>query len=187
MNSYLGNISTGAYGNDWYCSWIIAPKNASKVSLSFLDFLTEGPAAGTQGDWAYVWECADSACNHSTTLLGSFAGTAAVIPPSITSATGVMLVQFFSDGSWPRSGFRAFYRTPCLPGFFGPGLPQCEKCREECPGGKTLQNLCDGYDSVADNACVCPAGEFLDDSTSTCLPCLRCGPGAPPSPPHPTA
>jgi hypothetical protein len=177
MNSYLGNITTGEYGNMWFCSWIIAPTNASRVTLTFLDFLTEGPASGTIGDWVYVWECDDSNCSNLT-LLGSFAGTAAVIPQAITSATGVMRVQFFSDGGWSRSGFRAFYRTPCPPGTFGPGLPQCTPCRVACPSGKRLQDFCSGYDSEGDNACTCPAGEFADDLAATCLPCGSCGRGA---------
>ena len=177
MISYLGNITTGAYGSNWFCAWTIAPANASRVILTISDFLTEGPAAGTQGDWAYVWECSDSTCAFSK-LLGSFAGTTAVIPPSITSTTGVMRVQFFSDGSWTRSGFRASYRTPCPPGSFGPGLPRCVSCRVACPAGMTLQDSCGGYDSVADSKCVCPAGQIADGPASSCLSCGTCGPGA---------
>jgi hypothetical protein len=175
MSSHLGNISTGLYGNIWFCVWTIAPANASRVTLTFLDFRTEGPAAGTVGDRAYVWECDDSNCSNSL-LLGSFAGTAAVIPKSITSSTGVMRVQFFSDRSWTFSGFRATYRTPCPPGSFGPGLPHCAPCRVACPTGKILHDNCGGFDSVADSTCVCPAGEY--DSTSTCVSCGSCQQGA---------
>ena len=184
FSSYHGNITTGVgeYGSNWFCSWTIAPANASRVTITFADFLTEGPASGTIGDWAYVWECADSRCSNPT-LLGSFAGTAAVIPKSITSDTGVLLVQFFSDGGWTRSGFRAFYRTPCPPGSFGPGQPQCTPCRVECPPGKLIRESCGGYDSFGDSACTCPAGEFADDSASECLPCGSCELGSPPTPP----
>ncbi len=174
-NSFTGNISTGKYDNKWYCVWTIAPPNASRVTLTFLDFFTEGPAPGTVGDWAYVWECADSTCSNLT-LLGGFAGTAAIVPPSITAATGVMRVQFFSDDGWSRSGFRATYRTPCPPGSFGQEMPHCAPCRTACPAGKVLFDSCGGFDSVADSACVCPAGEY--ESASTCLPCGSCGPGA---------
>jgi hypothetical protein len=174
-NSFTGNIMTGKYSNKWYCVWTIAPPNASRVILTFSDFFTEGPAPGTVGDWAYVWECANSNCSNST-LLGGFAGTAAIIPPSITASTGVMRVQFFSDDSWARSGFRATYRTPCPPGSFGQGMPQCAPCRTACPAGKILLNSCGGFDSVVDNACVCPPGEY--QSASTCLRCGSCGPGA---------
>ncbi len=87
-----GTITTGPYGNSWLCVWTIAPVNASMVTLTFSEFLTEGPASGTVGDWAYVWQCADPTC-ASPTLLGSFAGTSAVIPPSLSSATGVLRVQ----------------------------------------------------------------------------------------------
>jgi hypothetical protein len=176
LNSYLGNITTGIYGNYWFCVWIIAPANASRVAITFSEFFTEGPAQGTVGDWAYVWECIDSTCTNSK-LLGSFAGTAAVIPRSIISTTGVMRVQFFSDASWVGSGFHASYSTPCPPGSFGPGLPQCSSCRTSCPAPKTLIDACGGYGSITDSVCVCPVGEFADGPSSTCLLCGECGPG----------
>jgi hypothetical protein len=102
ITSPFGTIATGPYGNSWLCVWTIAPENASMVTLTFSEFLTEGPASGTVGDWAYVWECADPTC-ASPTLLGSFAGTLAVIPPSLSSTTGVMRVQVIRLLPFPSS------------------------------------------------------------------------------------
>lgn len=171
MKSPTGNITTEDYGSNWFCSWIIAPDNASIVTLSFSSFQTEAPAFATIGDWAFVYECADITC-RLVNLLGKFAGTLDKIPGKLVSTTGIMRVQFFSDPTWTFSGFRAFYSAPCPAGSYGPTFQQCTACRSECPLGKTLdRSACLSYGSNSNANCACPAGQYSNNVES---PCIRC-------------
>ena len=168
-----GNITTGLnsnYGNNWYCKWTIVQSNASWVSIKFQEFVTEGPAAGTVGDRVYIWECTDINCSVPN-LLGQFAGTAAVIPTELTSTTGILMVQFFSDMTWNFQGFLASFYTPCPPSSFGPGVPDCRPCRTECPFGKSLIGACGAHGSSEDSTCACPPGQHAESTDSPCLQC----------------
>ena len=180
LNLSSGNFTTGPYGDDWFCTWIIAPPNASLVTLSFSSFVTQAPAFGTLGDWAFIFECTDITCSE-VEILGKFAGTMSQIPYSITSTTGIMRVQFYSDPTWAFNGFVASYTAPCPPGSYGPVLGQCKPSRSRCPAGKALDvSAYRSYGTIYDAGCLCPAGQYSDTIDSPCKQCPgTCKNGAP--------
>ena len=171
LNATSGIISIGPYGNNWKCTWIIAPPKATQIMISFTYFSTQGPAGGTVGDWVFVWDCCDIQCNN-TNLLGRYSGTSAVIPNTILSNTGILRLEFISDFDWNANGFTVAYSVPCPAGTFGSGEPSCQQCLAACPAGKSLVlGTCGAFGATADNTCACPAGEYSDSIEAPCLPC----------------
>ena len=77
------------YGDD--LAIIIAPAGASSVTLTFSRFDTD--AEKETAAEVYVSECRDRSCNHGTRLLEATSGN--TVPASITSSTGILLVQFY--------------------------------------------------------------------------------------------
>ncbi len=157
-----------------FCTWIIAPANASRVELRFSSFETQAPASATVGDWVQVFACHDATCSR-TTLLGSFAGSLSSVPPVVASDTGVMMVRFNSDENWVYAGFQANYSSPCPPATFGLGLPHCRPCRTSCPPGKRqVPRTCGTHGAAEDDACECPVGQFARGGQDDGAPCSLC-------------
>jgi len=91
------------YQSDADCSWILAPADASDVSLYFEDFATESGL-----DVVLVYSCTDSTC-VSKTQLGEFSGQS--LPSTLKSETGVMKIDFTSNFGVEDRGFRARFEA----------------------------------------------------------------------------
>jgi len=105
LENVYGVISDGpgAYGNNAECTWIIAPANASGVSLVFESFNLEN-----YYDKLRVYECEDKACLDKVELPDSpFTGTS--IPAAQTSAKKFLQIVLDTDSSVAREGFRLLY------------------------------------------------------------------------------
>ena len=180
LNATTGIVTDGPgdYENFASCTWTIAPPNVSRVEIVFTFFILEGPASCCAGDYIQVYECSDLACVNKTTL-GKISGTMSNVPPSLVSTTGILQLYFFSDFQAPMAGFNATYFSPCPPGSFGPGLPDCAPCTTSCPPGNYLKpTSCGAFGATADNECNCPAGTHPSNNSS-CLPCpVPCKAGA---------
>lgn len=98
--SFSDGSGTNDYANNSYCSWLIQPPSATKVSLSFSMFSTE-----QDKDGVVVYDGAD----NSAQILGQFSGTST--PPTITSTGGEMYVEFLTDGATRGSGWVANYTS----------------------------------------------------------------------------
>jgi hypothetical protein len=106
-----------AYGNNVACQWIIAPPNSTQLTLKFFMVNTESCC-----DFVRVWECPDTACITSTLLATLSGASYAAATRVISSATGIMLVQFVTDDSVTADGFWAewnaepwnFQTTVCM-------------------------------------------------------------------------
>ena len=104
LTARFGSFDDGSgnqpYQNNSDCSWLIAPPNASNITLTFNQFNTEA-----NNDVVNVY-------NGSTTaspLLGSFSGS--TLPAAISSTAGTMLVTFKSNASTVSDGFLASYSS----------------------------------------------------------------------------
>lgn len=107
LREVFGAISDGAgdYGNDEYCRWVIAPEGTTAVTLVFESFDLEN-----WYDFLYVYKCKTEACLQSDRVsLGDFTGSE--LPDMIQSDAEYpyMLLEFESDYSITRAGFRAVY------------------------------------------------------------------------------
>jgi PKD repeat protein len=89
----------GVYGNNQNCSWTIDPPGTSSVSLQFTTFNTEE---------GYDEVTVYNGYPGSGTLLGTFSG-AALPNQVLTANSGVMTVEFTSDGSVQEAGWSANY------------------------------------------------------------------------------
>ena len=105
MAAAAGSIGDGSgyfndYSNNANCKWLIAPRGASWVSVSFSEFSTEAT-----NDVVRVFQCTDASC-EVTTKLAELSGTYATTQ-TFTSATPYMALWFTSDVSGQSSGFTA--------------------------------------------------------------------------------
>jgi Zn-dependent metalloprotease len=104
LSSVSGSFTDGSgsnnYGNNHQCLWYIAPPCANTVTLSFSQFATE-----LNYDGIVVYDGWDNSAKQIAVLTGS------VIPNSVTSNTGKMLVYFISDYSTVDQGFSANYSS----------------------------------------------------------------------------
>ncbi|MBK7958710.1 MAG: M4 family metallopeptidase [Bacteroidetes bacterium] len=89
---------TGNYQNNLNCSWLIKPKGADSIALTFSAFKTE---AGY--DTVFVYNGPTTASPLLMTWWGN------TIPPVIKGNKGAMLVRFSSDVSNTDSGWKASY------------------------------------------------------------------------------
>ncbi len=99
------NRFSSNYPNSAECSWIISLPSASSVTLSFSAFETE---AGR--DFVRIYSCSSSSC-LSKTQIGNSPYSGTTTPSSVTSYTGIMLIEFSSDSSITRKGFTATYTS----------------------------------------------------------------------------
>ncbi len=181
LKELSGRISVGSkeYTDNVQCFWIISPVNSTQVELKFSEFELEGPAPCCYGDSVEISECADITCLTNIKILIRISGTMSVVPPTIVSKTGIMLVHFLTDVLWSKKGFEASYSVPCEAGSYGHSKPDCRKCTTSCSGDKTLVlTSCGAVGSTMDNECVCPSGQHTIDNTDRCFPCpVECDAG----------
>jgi hypothetical protein len=108
LTDVRGTLSDGSgpsnHENSATCLWIIAPANATQITITFTAFSTE-----LYVDAVQVYECVNVSC-HSVKLLGELSGTYDT-DQSISSSTGYMLVQFRSDSAVSQAGFEARWNS----------------------------------------------------------------------------
>jgi hypothetical protein len=103
-----GSLSDGSgtsnYANNARCQWIIAPKGATQITLTFTELSTHSSA-----DFVQVWQCANTDCQTVQQLahLHGFHSS----QYTVTSGLGVLLVQFVTDTSGNSPGFTATWSS----------------------------------------------------------------------------
>jgi hypothetical protein len=97
--SRAGAVQRDAYDNSEIMSAVIAPPGASSVTLQFMSFETE-----EECDFVTISSCTAADCSQSSEL-GKYSGS--TIPDPLTSDTGIMLIQWETDGSVVYSGWSA--------------------------------------------------------------------------------
>jgi Zn-dependent metalloprotease len=104
LTSPSGAFSDGSgdynYTNNSNCFWLIQPPKATSVELSFSSFETE---TGYDGIIIYDGN------SVSDPEIGTFTGN--VIPPTIFSTGGSLLIQFVSNDTITASGWTANYNS----------------------------------------------------------------------------
>jgi hypothetical protein len=104
LTTATGTLSDGSgadkYANNSNCSWLIQPTNAKTVTLNFTDFDTELNKEGV-----VVFD----GINNTAPILGVFSGN--TLPPSVTSTTGSMYVEFISNDYLRANGWTANYTS----------------------------------------------------------------------------
>ncbi len=98
-----GAVSRMDYANDEDMSVVIS--GGAPLTLTFTQFDTE------QGfDWITVSSCTTAVCDEPVQLLYQYSGD--TIPSPVTSSTGIILIQWHSDGSVAKPGWSATWTTP---------------------------------------------------------------------------
>jgi Zn-dependent metalloprotease len=104
LTTATGTFSDGSgtdkYANNANCAWLIQPINAKTVTLNFTAFDTE-----LNFDGVIVYD----GSNNTAPVLGKFSGS--VLPPSVTSTSGNMYVEFLSDLRLRANGWTANYTS----------------------------------------------------------------------------
>ena len=108
-----GTMSDGSglspYTNNADCKWLIAPSDATHITITFTEFATE-----VNYDLVTVWQCSSITCANSQ-IIAVLSGTYAT-SQTFTSTTGFVRLDFISDGSNNDAGFTANWtaslRTP---------------------------------------------------------------------------
>jgi hypothetical protein len=101
-----GTFSDGSgsenYPADANCQWVIAPINATRITITFSQIATESCC-----DPIRVFQCPDTECQGLQRLkVGEFAGIYTT-PQVAVSNTGFMLVEFTSSNDVAYDGFTA--------------------------------------------------------------------------------
>ena len=92
------------YKDNSNCEWIIAPSDATSLTLRFDTFNTESGY-----DKVTVYRCDTVKCDKREPLLEGKSGLESGL--EMTSETGIMQVLFTSDGSVTRTGFVASWTS----------------------------------------------------------------------------
>ena len=105
LNSITGFFDDGSpplrnYVENSNCQWLIQPTGATSVDLQFNYFATEA-----NWDFVNVYQ----GINSNGVLLGSFSGS--TIPPTVTSTTGSMFVEFTTDNNTNTTGWEGSYTS----------------------------------------------------------------------------
>jgi hypothetical protein len=98
-----GSGVESSYANQANCHWIIAPLNASTVTVSFTDFSVLGP------DSLVISQCHSISCGSKTeviTLFGSLYSN-----QQFTTSTGYMHLQFTSNSAGNDRGFNLVWTS----------------------------------------------------------------------------
>ena len=95
--------SPSRYYNSEAMAWVIGVETATRVTLHFTNFDTEG-----NYDFVTVFSCTDSSC-WNTVQLGRFSGTN--MPANVTSSTGFMRIVWTSDSIITYTGWTAEWTT----------------------------------------------------------------------------
>jgi hypothetical protein len=103
--SSAGSVERKNYNSNEAMSGIVAPTGASVVTLMFSTFFTESGY-----DFVTVKSCATISCLSGVTQLGKFSGPS--IPGPVVSNTGIMLIEWTSDGAIQYSGWSAIWAPP---------------------------------------------------------------------------
>ena len=94
-------VPGGDYDNNEDYVFIVPPGGSRTVTLYFTAFNTE---AGY--DWVHIYDCQDTSCKNAV-LLSSLSGSN--IPPNQTSKTGIMKIEWKSDGAGSAEGWEAVW------------------------------------------------------------------------------
>ncbi|MEY4964061.1 MAG: hypothetical protein RLZZ323_1380 [Bacteroidota bacterium] len=104
LTTATGTFSDGSgtdkYANNANCAWLIQPTNAKTVTLNFTAFDTE-----LNKDGVIVFD----GSNNTAPVLGIFSGN--TLPPSVTSTTGSMYIEFLSNEALRSNGWTANYTS----------------------------------------------------------------------------
>ncbi len=106
--SFEDGSGAAEYAPGSLCSWLIQPDDAVSITLSFSAFDTQ-----LNADGVVVYDGSTT----SSPVLGFFSGN--MLPPSLSSSNGSVLVRFVSDATIGGQGFQANYEAVVLP----PGPP----------------------------------------------------------------
>ncbi len=100
-----GGPSSSNYIGDNYCRWLIAPKYAYTVTITFnlfdIDLFI---------DTVTLSSCTDLSCTSKQQLL-KHSGSSLPSPQSFTSYTGFLMVEFKSDYTLQKPGFTATWTS----------------------------------------------------------------------------
>ncbi|KAK0052643.1 prion-like-(Q/N-rich) domain-bearing protein 25, partial [Biomphalaria pfeifferi] len=135
-----------SYNNYMNCTWLISAASGSIISATFL-VDTESCC-----DYVRVYDGRDV---YSRSL-ANFSGSLSL--RSVRSSANYMFIQFKTDGSVIRTGFRATYEVYVLYGY------SCSSS-DKCDAGL----VCTG------NTCTCLSNQYYDSSTKTCTSRLGYG------------
>ncbi len=101
-----GTFSSGFISNHANCKWLISPRSATHVTITFTEFRTE-----LGFDTISVFQCPDETCSlNSRRQLAQLSGSALDIR-SFTSFTGYMLVHAVTDSAISSAGFSATWTS----------------------------------------------------------------------------
>ncbi len=110
LTNSTGSLSDGSgnnnYSNNSDCRWRIQPAGASSITLNFTEFNIVAP-----GDTLFVFD----GPSINAPLLGALTGT--LLPPNITSSTGIIFLWFKTDNSLASTGWSLNYISVITPVF----------------------------------------------------------------------
>ncbi|VEL33461.1 unnamed protein product, partial [Protopolystoma xenopodis] len=111
INEVNGTIQSPSFPNEYppdkNCIWKIIAPAKTKIFLEFSSFMLEGYSE--QKTCVYDFVNVYSGPPEAQKKVGSYCGD--VPPAPITSHTNELTIEFYSDGSVQRKGFRAVFFT----------------------------------------------------------------------------
>jgi len=110
LNDSSGLLKSPTHPVDYHhnlnCTWLIEVSSDQAVNLRFEEFDVESSVNGNcQYDYLAVY---DGTTVDSSNLIGRYCGD--VLPDNVKSTSNTMTVQFKTDGSVAKGGFRAVYQ-----------------------------------------------------------------------------
>jgi hypothetical protein len=112
-----GTFSDGSgssnYADMARCQWIIAPTNATQITLTFTEFSTQSYA-----DYVRIFQCVNTDCVGSQRVLIAELHGQLSSGYSPVFGPGFLLVQFTSDSITTSSGFTASWSSNALTAAF---------------------------------------------------------------------
>ncbi|KAH9281792.1 Tolloid-like protein 1 [Echinococcus granulosus] len=109
INAANGTIQTPGFPAEYppnkNCIWKIVAAPKSTIFLNFTHFDLEGKNKACNYDFINVY----SGPQHNQQKIGTFCGN--TLPAPITSHTNELNIEFYTDGSVQRTGFRAVFFT----------------------------------------------------------------------------
>lgn len=91
------------YWNNSHCSWLIKPKNVSKIKLMFTNFSTE-----SNNDVLSIYDGE----NEQAPVLGQFSGNQ--LPPEILSSGGALFLSFNTNDTIQGLGWELYYTSTAV-------------------------------------------------------------------------
>ncbi|XP_066271848.1 P-selectin-like [Branchiostoma lanceolatum] len=157
------------YPNDIDCSWIITSTAhaPSAIQLDFVETFDIEYYAGHSCQYDYV-RVSEGQINSSS-VLGAFCG--ATLPQTVRTVGNVMTVQFRTDRTVPRRGFKARYSLalPCLPTPTAPINGALNPTRPNYYQDDVITFTCDqGYELNGASNATCQADQTWSDPVPTC-------------------